>query len=1066
VKLTVEQERAARANGSVAVTAGAGTGKTYMLSERYLHHLETGLSPLEIVAVTFTEKAAMELRARIRTKVAERLTANEDVMAELEAAQISTVHALAARICRDHSAAAEVPPDFNILDELEGMIQRSQWLEDALDKLPTHIYEHVPYSLIRPVLEAFFNDPISAARALQHDSSEWPTLVAQAKEDARRQLLDNGSWQTTRDLLSALKGKAGDKMEDARLIALGAIAGIEQNENLCKHLEAIQGIKLVGGSQKSWSPGELEAIKESLRNLRELVNATVKEGLVTLDLRPVDDQLAAMLPVLREAFEVAKDYVDSAKRRARVLDFADLEVHALRALEKDEVRSHYAERWKAFLVDEFQDTNPVQAEILRQLTEAGAILTIVGDEKQSIYGFRRADVTVFRTFRERITGGGGEHQPLSLSFRTHEELIKSLNHIFSSVLGDLHQELTAERSVAPHPGPHLRSFVIRADKGINKPQRQLAEARHIANLIRKMLDDQVIVHDKRSGLLRPVRPGDFAILSRTWEPLDACGEAIASCDIPVVHARGGNLLDTREAKDGWAMLRFLADPQDSVALVAALRSPFFAVSDRVLLNVAQGMSDGAFWWGTIKETILPELAHPRDVLTDLLKARRFESPSRLLQLANRLTGYCAVIANLPNAERREADWRGFFELVLKMEHGINDLSVLMRQLKRVADAGGEIPRPPVEAQNSVALMTIHGSKGLEWPVVIILDLARERPNTNEPIRFDPELGVALRLENEQGETLVPALTTLLEHKQKRSEIEEARRVLYVALTRAQDHLILSSTEGEGGSLDLIMPGLEAADIFPEIGYFDPEKDVPYCPPDPAHLTEPSRIYTESLGSGVYELTVSALGDYAQCPLQFRYKHIDGHPGLGEEWPVAQRIGSLMHKAIARNIKEESSLARYDRSLPLEYVREALDLSRCFHEDQAFATCREQPKAWNQTFFIRHGGIMLQGVIDLVGTEFVVDYKSDWEMWAQHHRFKVWAYALAARKPIAHIAYIRHKQLHTIQGTELDSLGLEIEHLIGGIVKGDYQAKPSYDNCRHCSFAEVCDQRYQELNVIV
>src|SRR5207244_1485714 len=108
----------------------------------------------------------------------------------------------------------------------------------------------------------------------------------------------------------------------------------------------------------------------------------------------------------------------------------------------------------------------------------------------------------------------------------------------------------------------------------------------------------------------------------------------------------------------------------------------------------------------------------------------------------------------------------------------------------------------------------------------------------------------------------------------------------------------------------------------------------------------------------------------------------------------------------------------------------------------------------------------QGVIDLVGTEFVVDYKSDREMWAQHHRFKVWAYALAARKPVAHIAYIRHKQLHTIQETELDSIGLEIEHLIDGIVKGDYKANPSHDNCRHCSFADVCDQKYQELNGMV
>jgi ATP-dependent helicase/nuclease subunit A len=1032
-----------------------------MLSERYLYHVEKGLSPLEIVAVTFTEKAAMELRARIRAKVTERMTSREDVIAELESAQISTVHALAARICRDHPDAADVPPDFTILDELEGMILRGQWLEDALGQIPARIYEQASYSLVKPALEAFLADPLSAAKALEHDSSEWPQLISMAKSEALARLTGDYQWRTASATLRALKGKAGDKMEDARLVAVGAIDGLEQNGPPRKHLEIIQGIKLVGGSQKNWGDGEIEAVKASLKDLRELVNYALKEGLVTLELGPADDRLAAMLPALRESFSVAKAHVDAAKRRVRVLDFADLEVHALRALEKDAVLSHYAERWKAFLVDEFQDTNPVQAEIIRRLTGKGAALTIVGDEKQSIYGFRRADVTVFRTFRDLIINGGGDHLPLSLSFRTHEGLISSLNRIFAPVLGDLHQELEAERAAAPHPGPHLRAFVIRAEKGVNKPQRQIAEARHIAELIEEMIKGRMPVYDKDTRRLRDARPGDFAVLSRTWDPLDACGEAIASRDIPVVHARGGNLLDTREAKDGWAMMRFLADPQDSLALVAVLRSPFFAVSDRVLVNFAQGAPEGATWWGAVSQSTAPDLARARDVLEELLKARRFETPSRLLQLANRLTGYCAIIANLPNGERREADWRGFFELVLKTERGVSDLSVLVRQLKRISDAGADLPRPPVEALNSVALMTIHGSKGLEWPVVIIPDLARDRPATTVPVRFDPELGTALRFEDEQGEALTPSLSTLLEYRHKKSEVEEARRVLYVALTRAQDHLILSSTEGEGGGLDLLMPGLRAADIFQETVYFDPEKDVPYCPPDPARFADPGWSHATPLGSGVHELPVSALPDYAQCPLQYRYKYVDGHPGLSEESTVSQRIGALMHKAIARNIVEATALARYDRSLPSEYVREALELARRFNDDQAFAACRGVAEAWNLPFTFKHGGVTLHGAIDLVGIDFVVDYKSDREASPEHHRFKVWAYAQAAQKPTAHIAYTRHGLLHTLNREEIESIGDEARHLVEGIVGGRYQASPSHDNCRQCVYASICEDRWRD-----
>lgn len=1061
MKLTSEQEQAARAVGSVAVTAGAGTGKTHMLSERYLYHLEAGLSPLEIVAVTFTEKAAMELRARIRAKVTERMTARGELLAELESAQISTVHALAARICRDHPDAAEVPPDFTILDELEGILLQGQWLDDALSQLPSRIYEQVSYSLVKPALEVFLADPISAAKALEHDASEWPNLISEAKAEALARLTDDYQWRTACAKLRTLKGKVGDKMEDARLVAVEAVDALERNAPPRKHLEAIQGIKLVGGSQKSWGGGELEAVKGSLKDLRELVNSALKEGLVTLELGPADDRLAAMLPALREAFSIAKAHIDAAKRRVRVLDFADLEVHALRALEKDDVLSHYGERWKAFLVDEFQDTNPVQAEIIRRLTGKGAALTIVGDEKQSIYGFRRADVTVFQAFRDLITKGGGTHLPLSVSFRSHEELIGSLNRIFAPVLGELHQELRADRAVAPHPGPHLRAFVIRAEKGVNKPQRQIAEARRIAELIEEMIEARVQVYDKEGRRLRDVRPGDFAVLSRTWEPLDACGEAIASRDIPVIHARGGNLLDTREAKDAWAMLRFLADPQDSLALVAVLRSPFFAISDRVLVRLAQNVSDGAAWWRSLSETTIPDLAHARDVLEELLKVRRYEVPSRLLQLANRLTGYCAVIANLPNGERREADWRGFFELVLKRERGVSDLSVLVRQLKSIADAGVELPRPPVEARNAVALMTIHGSKGLEWPVVIVPDLARDRPAATESVRFDPELGIALRLEDEQGEALTPALSTLLEHRHKKREVEEARRVLYVALTRAQDHLILSSTEGEGGGLDLLTPGLLAADIFPESVYFDPEKDVPYCPPDPAPFASLKWSHADPLGSGVHELPVSALPDYAQCPLQYRYRYIDGHPGLDEEYSVAQRVGFLMHKAIARNITEAGALARYDRSLPSEYVREALELARRFSEDHTFAACRGGTAAWNLQFTLKHAGVTLLGTIDLVGADFVVDYKADQEAWPQHHRFKVWAYAQAAQKSTAHIAYTRHGLLHTINHEEIKSIGDDLEGLIEGIIGGHYEANPSYDNCRTCAYASICDYRWRE-----
>ena len=335
--------------------------------------------------------------------------------------------------------------------------------------------------------------------------------------------------------------------------------------------------------------------------MRELARAELRRGIVVLEPGPADERLASALPVLRDAFGRARAFLAEAKRRSRVLDFADLEVHALRALEHEEVREYYRERWRAFLVDEFQDTNPVQAELLDRLTQ-GATLTVVGDEKQSIYGFRRADVEVFRRFRERIISEGGEEVVLATSFRGHSELVGVLNAVFSSVLGEMRQDLEAHREEPPHEAPHVRLYAVESEGRVPKAQLQRAEAAHIARQLREMLDQGMGVYDAAAGTSRPVRPGDIAILSRVWAPLEIYGDALAAAGIPSVHAGGGNLLETREAKDAIVLLRFLADPTDDLALVAVLRSPFFALDDRLLHDLAAEREKGTSWWQLVGES--------------------------------------------------------------------------------------------------------------------------------------------------------------------------------------------------------------------------------------------------------------------------------------------------------------------------------------------------------------------------------------------------------------------------------------------------------------------------------
>ena len=217
VELTGEQRRAVGAEGSVVVVAGAGTGKTHMLTERYVHHLsEDGLSPLEVVAVTFTEKAAGELRSRVRERVREELAAREDLLAELEAAQISTIHALCARVCREHPEEAGVPPDFGILDELRGRLWTADRLADAMDGLPEEHYRVVPYPLMQAALENLLSDPLAAEAALAKGPEGWRDLIEEAREAALSAFLEEPALKDARWTLELCEGDDEDRMEESR----------------------------------------------------------------------------------------------------------------------------------------------------------------------------------------------------------------------------------------------------------------------------------------------------------------------------------------------------------------------------------------------------------------------------------------------------------------------------------------------------------------------------------------------------------------------------------------------------------------------------------------------------------------------------------------------------------------------------------------------------------------------------------------------------------------------------------------------------------------------------------
>ena len=1098
--LTPEQQAAAYAPCSVVITAGAGTGKTHMLAERYLYYLrERNLSPLEIVAVTFTEKAAAELRSRIRELVSQELPDRFDLIAELEAAQISTIHALSARICQEHFQVLNLPADFQVLDDLEGQVWLADEFKQALTQLSPEIFQLIPYSLLQNVLEQLLDDPYTAGKALQQGVQDWAALIHHAKNLAVKTIVNDAAWQPTTEILEQHQGAAGDKLEKIRISVLEAIADLSNVEKIDQAIATIDGVNLRVGSKKNWQ--DMKAVKDALKTLRESVRRVTSQGLLDLAIGDADEELKSILPALTEAYQQVSVYLARLKLEKKVLTFSDLEIYALQALAEPQVQDYYRQRWQVFLVDEFQDTNPTQAELLNTLT-AKAELTIVGDIKQSIYGFRRADIRVFQQFRDRILNNNGKEVILSTSFRTHKTLIDRFNLMFAPLLNENHQDLNAFRQEEPgemgRAGANASSHgacstPARGDKEIkrqgdkanclevmvigdplteegeekspkpNKANRQRVEASCLAEKIKQMLDGKIPVFDKQTRQTRPIEPKDIAILTRTWQPLEAYGEALAAIGIPVAPAGGGNLLATREAKDATALLRFLANPRDDIALVAVLRSPFFAVSDRLLFQVRQSfakqsLDEDIFWWNELPKSQFSELSRPVRVLQQLLLSRQSQMPSRVLQFADRLTGYTAVIANLPGAARRLADWQGFGQLVKDLEQGTYDLFGVVRRLKRLYEQEVAVPRPVIAASNAVSLMTIYAAKGLEWGLVIVADLSKERPKSQPTVRFDAQLGVAVKCKTKLGEIQKPVLYSWLEYLQSQKDRAEAVRVLYVALTRARDYLILSAAEPYKGELNRLQRGIAAANVPTyTIPYTDAKAlpPVPQTPPLPEKLPP---LLLNSLGSGLSELPVTALTDYARCPQRFKLHFIEGHPGLGEGLAYGMQTGTLVHKALEHNITRSPDLLPFAESDWEQGVfDEAIALAIRFFKLPLYQHLRQTAVAKERQISFPVGQITFNGVIDLVGNDWVLDYKSDRTMQPWEHRFQLWVYAAALNHSTAHIVYLRHDKIHSFTQNDLAKIAIETHALSKKISQGDYTATPTTEKCAYCPYLAFCHE---------
>jgi ATP-dependent exoDNAse (exonuclease V) beta subunit len=772
--LNSEQLAAVEAEGRVFVSAGAGTGKTAVLVERFVRAVcDTGLDVDSILVLTYTKRAAGELRARIRSALAER--GRSDLARALDGAWISTIHGFCARLLHTYPFAAGLDPRFRELDEAQAAVLRSEAFEEALGAFcesedPDRVRLLASYGSgrLRDMLTGVYETLRAAGRDLLLELGDAPPLeerIDELQEAARRLADDPDATPAQRANAEALLGHVGGSaLLPERLLDLGEFK----------------------------ARGERAA---SFEEARRRVEQAALDALAAGD----RDHLQELLEGFAQAYR-------SAKERESALDFEDLQL-ATRDLLRDhaEIREREHLRFRQICVDEFQDTNRLQCELIDLLAEGArpADVFFVGDEFQSIYGFRHADVQVFRE-RRNAEGGG---VTLSLNYRSRPEVLATINELFESEFGEEFQPLTASGDFPDPVFGHPVELLV-TDKsshaGTGLHWRR-GEARRVARRLRELVDTGAAA------------PAEIVLLFAAGTDAEWYEEELRAVGLPTYRATGRGYFGQQQVVDLLFFLRLLQNRYDDQALVAVLASPFVGVSNDALALIRRAAGRRPLY--TAIERSLPDgLLEADDRLLRAFKQRY----DRLVGAAGRISlerlceqivsehDYDLAVLALWDGGRRYANLRKLARLARSYEELRGpDLEGFIRFVKAQEAVGARELEAVAqeEGADAVRLLTIHAAKGLEFKVVVVADAGRDRagPRSDEILALsDGRFGFRVA---DPVTSRRRAAFAYEEVKAARDAEERAERLrlYYVAMTRAIDRLIVAGSIDPSSAADTRTP---------------------------------------------------------------------------------------------------------------------------------------------------------------------------------------------------------------------------------------------------------------------
>jgi ATP-dependent helicase/nuclease subunit A len=1100
-----DQQRAAiDAHGTVFVAAGAGTGKTAVLVERFVRAVvEDGLDVDSLLVITYTERAAGELRARIRSELIER--GRPDLSLELDGAWVSTIHGFCRRLLGAYPLAARIDPAFRVLDEPQALVLQAEAFTAALERFcaadePDRWQLLATYGAVglRQMLVEVYATLRSAGRELVLEPGARAPLEPRvdALREAAACLLDD------RQATETQRGAASASLE---LIEASVLA---------ERLLALSEMKARGPRAAAFTEA------------RDAVVAAALEDLAARD----RDLLQELLTTFGAAYAEAKD-------RESALDFEDLQLRARDLLRDDSaVRERERQRFRSIMVDEFQDTNRLQTELLDLLCSGTSTdLFVVGDEFQSIYGFRHADVAVFRERR----AAAPTVLPLTLNHRSRPEVLAAVNELFASEFGDEFQRLEPADGTGAASLRNAFELLVTDKSSVSAAgvHWRRSEARHVARRVRELVD---------AG---DATPGEIVVLFAAGTDAEWFEDELRAVGLPTYRAAGRSYFGQQQVVDLLAYLRLLHNRYDDEALLTVLASPFVGVSNDALVLIRAEAQRQPIFRGL--ERSLPDDLPEGDRRLVMAFRQRYE---RLLDLSSHMPlellcerilaehDYDLAVLVRPDGRRRYANLRKLARLARSYEELRGaDLEGFVRFVEGQEAVGAKESEAVSEEEGSdaVRLLTIHGAKGLEFKVVVVADAGRSRPPVSDILALsDGRFGFKVAHPATGTRVSTASYQDVKEHRE-RAERSERLRLYYVAMTRAMERLIVSGSIGAPGEAgeetpigwvlnrlaleDEARSGSSNGPVEVERGAATVVLRVDRGQRDPTPVADavPEQTATETgqlalfEGSGealparaprLRELTVvpdpplhrvtrlsySALSLFERCSYRYYAERVagmqpvawddGGGDGRGALHPT--EIGDAVHRLLERvDLADPRPPDDLEGLLHAWYPTiTAVELEHVARHVQAYcdSTLARRIAALDgvrveRPFAFELDGVLLNGRLDVLwrsGTQaLVLDYKTNAlegretaEIVEAEYRAQRIVYALACFRAASDEVEVVYQFLEspeavvssTFTRADVDALERELGEAIGRIREGDFRPTPSPFACSGCpALDRVC-----------